>query len=128
MTRLEADNAARLEDTSRAPPSPGRKVWLPVMVAISHRHKRHPDAGGFRIWSRRGHTALAGRTVERLMAINRQVYAAIAPGGRTPPRTTTPGGPPFNASVAHAYWCMDGRLMDCTLEGAPWWSLSVLDG
>jgi len=36
MTRFEADNTARLEDQSRAPPTTGRKAWLPVMVEISH--------------------------------------------------------------------------------------------
>jgi transposase InsO family protein len=128
ITRFEADNAASLEDKSRAPPSPVRKVWLPVMVAISHLQKHHPDAGGFRIWSLRGKTDLSVRTIERIMAINRQGYADLLPGGRTPPRKTTPGLHPFQASVAHEYWFMDGRIMDCPLEGATWWSLIVLDG
>jgi transposase len=128
ITRFEADNAASLEDKSRAPPSPVRKVWLPVMVEIYHRQKRHPDAGGFRIWSLRGKTDLSGRTIERILASNRQVYADISPGGRTPPRKTTPGLHPFQASVAHEYWFIDGRIMDLTLEGAKWWSLIVLDG
>src|SRR5882672_4181880 len=128
ITRFEADNAARLEDKSRAPISPVRKVWLPVMVEIYHRQKRHPDAGGFRIWSLRGKTDLSVRTIERIMAINRQVYADILPGGRTPPRKTTPGLHPFKASVAHEYWFIDGRIMDFALDGVKWWSLIVLDG
>jgi hypothetical protein len=125
ITRFEADNAASLEDKSRAPTFPVRKVWLPVMVEIYHLQKRHPDAGGFRIWSLRGKTDLSVRTIERIMAINRQVYADILPGGRTPPRKTTPGLHPFKASVAHEYWFIDGRIMDL-LEGAKWWSLIVL--
>jgi hypothetical protein len=36
ITRCEAENAASLEDKSRAPTAPVRKVWLPVMVEISH--------------------------------------------------------------------------------------------
>jgi len=128
MTRFEADNAASLEAQSRAPPSPGRKVWWPVMVAIYHRPPCHPDAGGLRMWSLRGQTALSVRTLERIMAINRQGDADLLPGGRTPPRKTTPGGPPLKASVAHEYGFIDGRMMDCTLEGAPWWRLIVLDG
>jgi DNA invertase Pin-like site-specific DNA recombinase len=36
ITRFEAENAASLEDKSRAPTAPVRKVWLPVMVEISH--------------------------------------------------------------------------------------------
>ncbi|TMA61099.1 MAG: hypothetical protein E6J80_01035, partial [Deltaproteobacteria bacterium] len=103
-------------------------MWLPVMVEISHLPKRHPDAGGFRMWSLRGKTDLSVRPIERIMAINRQVYADIAPGGRTPPRKTTPGLHPFKASVAHEYWFIDGRIMDFTLEGATWWSRIGLDG
>src|SRR5207244_2655075 len=71
---------------------------------------------------------LSVRPIERIMAINRQVYADIAPGGRTPPRKTTPGFHPFQASVAHEYWFIDGRIMDFTLEGATWWSRIGLDG
>ena len=77
ITRFEADNAASLEDQSRAPHTTGRKAWLPVMVEIYHLQKRHPDAGGFRIWSLRGKTDLSVRTVERIMALNRQVYTDI---------------------------------------------------
>ena len=73
IARFEADNLARLEDKSRAPNTTVRKAWLPVMVEISHWQKRHPDAGGFRIWSLRGQTDLSVRTVERIMAVNRQV-------------------------------------------------------
>ena len=35
-------------DHKRGPQSP-RKVWFPVMVAVYHLQKRHPDAGEFRI-------------------------------------------------------------------------------
>jgi hypothetical protein len=50
-----------------------RAAWLPAMLEIYHLQKRHPDAGGFRIWSLRGQTDLSVRTVERIMAVNRQV-------------------------------------------------------
>ncbi len=73
ITRCERDNAASLADENSAPHTPARKVWLPVMLEIYHRQKRHPDAGGFRIWSLRGQTDLSVRTVERIMALNRQV-------------------------------------------------------
>jgi len=128
MTRFEADNAASLEDKSRAPTSPVRKVWLPVMVEIYHLQKRHPDAGGFRIWSLRGTTDLSVRTVERIMALNRRVYPDIPHSGRTRPRQTAPGPHPFKAARAHEYWFIDGRIMDFALDGVKWWSLIVLDG
>jgi integrase-like protein/Homeodomain-like domain-containing protein len=128
LARFEADNLASVEDRSRAPHTTGRKAWLPVMLEIYHRQKRHPDAGGFRIWSLRGKTDLSVRTVERIMALNRQIYKDI-------PGTTGHGVPkappqphPFKASAAHEYWFIDGRMMDFALQGHRWWSLIILDG
>jgi transposase InsO family protein len=98
------------------------------MVAIYHLQKRHPDAGGLRIWSLRGKSDLSVRTVERIMAINRRVYKDI-PG--TASQRTPQGEPqphPFKATAAHEYWCSDGRMMDFALEGHRWWSLIILDG
>ncbi len=54
IARFEAENLDSLEDRSRAPKTTVRKAWLPAMVEIYHLQKRHPDAGGFRIWSLRG--------------------------------------------------------------------------
>jgi hypothetical protein len=47
------------------------------MLEVYHLQKRHPDAGGFRIWSLLGRTDLSVRTVERIMALNRQIYDDI---------------------------------------------------
>ena len=91
MTRFEADNTASLEDQSRAPHTTGRKAWLPVMVEIYHLQKRHPDAGGFRIWSLRGKNDLSVRTVERIMALNRQrLYGYPRHGGAPRPNSRAP--------------------------------------
>jgi len=30
--------------------------------------------------------------------------------------------------LAHEYWCIDGRIMDCALDGVQWWSRIMLDG
>ena len=127
IARFERDNLASLEDKSSAPKTPARKAWLPVMLEMYHLQKRHPDAGGFRMWSLRGTTDLSVRTVERIMALNRQVYTDIPHVGRK--RTQTePQRHPFKASVAHEYWFIDGRMMDFALDGVKWWSLIVLDG
>jgi len=128
MTRFEADNTASLEDQSRAPHTTGRKAWLPVLVEIYHLQKRHPEAGGFRIWSLRGKNDLSVRTVERIMALNRRVYTDI-PGTEAlhaPPAVPQPH--PFKATAAHEYWFIDGRMMDFAIEGHRWWSLIILDG
>jgi hypothetical protein len=128
ITRFEHDNAASLADKSSAPHTPARKVWLPVMLEIYHLQKRHPDAGGFRLWSVRGKTDLSVRTVERIMALNRQVYTDI-PGTETLHAPPTPSQPhPFKATAAHEYWFIDGRMMDFALQGHRWWSLIILDG
>src|SRR5215211_424554 len=117
ITRFEHDNAASLADKSSAPHTPARKVWLPVMLEIYHLQKRHPDAGGFRIWSLRGKTDLSVRTIERIMALNRQVYTDI-PGTDALHASPAPPQPhPFKATVAHEYWFIDGRMMDFALQG-----------
>jgi transposase InsO family protein len=105
-----------------------RKAWLAAMVEIYHLQKRHPDAGGFRIWSLRGTADLSVRTVERIMALNRQVYPDIpgTAGQRAPKAALQPH--PFKASAAHEDWFIDGRMMDFALEGHRWWSLIILDG
>ena len=115
LTRFARDNTASLADKSSAPHTPARKVWLPVLLEIYHRQKRHPDAGGFRIWSLRGKTDLSVRTVERIMALNRQVSTDI-PGTEalhTPPAPPRPH--PCKATMAHEYWFIDGRMMDFAL-------------
>ena len=128
IARFEADNLESLEDKSRAPHTTVRKAWLPVMVEIYHLQKRHPDAGGFRIWSLRGKHDLSVRTVERIMAINRRVYKDIP--GTAPQRASKaePQPHPFKATAAHEYWFIDGRMMDFALAGHRWWSLIILDG
>src|SRR5207247_11203396 len=113
IARFEADTVASLEDKSRAPKTTGRKAWLPVMVEISPLQKRHPDAGGFRLWSLRGKRDLSVRTVERIRALNRQVDQDIPGTGRTRHTPTEPQLHPFKATAAHEDWCIDGRMMDC---------------
>ena len=128
IDRFERDNLASLEDKSSAPHTPARKAWLPAMVEIYHLQKRHPDAGGFRIWSLRGKTDLSVRTVERIMVINRQVYKDIPATGRKRHPPTEPQLHPCKATAAHEYWFIDGRMMDFPLAGVKWWSVIVLDG
>ena len=128
IARFEADNLESLEDKSHPPQTTRRTAWLPAMVEISPLHKRHPDAGGFRLWSLRGKSDLAVRTVERMMALNRQVYQDIPGVGSKRRPTSEPQPHPFKAQEAHQYWFIDGRMMDFALAGHRWWSLIILDG
>jgi transposase InsO family protein/transposase len=127
IRRFEAEHFAGLVDQSRAPKSPARKVWLSLMIEVYHLQKRHPDAGGFRIWSLRGKSDISVRTVERIMALNRQVYDDI-PHNRKKEAKKPPQPHPYKAQYPHEYWFIDGRKMDFALDGVKWWSLIILEG
>ena len=127
MARFEAEHFAGLVDKSCAPKAPARKVWLPLMLAVYHLQKRHPDAGGFRIWSLLARTDVSVRTVERIMALNRQLYDDIPHARRKDPKKD-PAAHPYKATAPHECWFIDGRKMDFALDGVKWWSMIVLDG
>ena len=127
MRRCEAEHLAGLADKSHTPQATPRKVWFPLMVEVYHLQKRHPDAGRFRIWSLLARDAISGRTVGRVMALNKQVYDDIPHVARH--RRKKPSQPhPYKAAYPHQYWFIDGRQMDCALDGVTWWSRIVLDG
>lgn len=125
--RFETEYFAGLLDKSRAPKTPARKVWLPLMLQVYALQKRHPDAGEFRIWSLLAQPDIAVRTVGRIMAVNKLVYDDI-PHVRQPqaPRPAQPH--PYKATAPHHYWFIDGRMMDFALDGVRWWSIIVLEG
>ena len=125
--RFEAEHFAGRVDQSFAPKAPARKVWLPLLLEGYHLPKRHLDAGELRIWSLLGNTAIAVRTVGRIMALNRQVYDDIP---HRPPQDAPkdPRPHPYRATAPHAFWFIDGRKMDFAIEGVKWWSLIILDG
>jgi transposase InsO family protein len=127
IERFEADNLESLEDQSHTPKTTRRKAWLPVMVAIYHLQKRHPDAGRFRMWSVLGNPEISVRTVGRVMALNKRIYPDI-PHMAKKRQKKEPQPHPFKATFAHEYWFIDGRMMDFEIDGVRWWSLIVLDG
>jgi len=127
IRRFEAEHFAGLQDKSRAPKAPARKVGLPLLVDVYHLQTRHPDAGQFRIWSLLAHPEIAVRTVARIMALNKQVYDDIPHGHKRGPKLP-PQPPPYKASRPHQYWCIDGRMMAFALDGIKWGSLILLDG
>jgi putative transposase len=127
IKRWETEHLAGLLDKSRAPKAPARKVWLPLMLRVYHLQKRHPDSGGFRIWSLLATSEISVRTVERIMALNRQLYNDI-PHGRPTGAKPPPQPQPYKAEAPHQYWFIDGRKMDFAIAGVKWWSLIILEG
>src|SRR6266571_5662644 len=127
IRRFEAEHLAGLEDKSRAPKAPARQAWLPLIIDVYPLQKRHPDAGRFRMWSVLARPDMAERTVGRVMALNKQVYAAI-PHVDNPTHNKAPGAHPYHATAPHASWFIDGRKMDFAIDGVKWWSLIILDG
>jgi hypothetical protein len=127
IRRFEAEHFAGLMDKSRAPHAPVRKIWLPLMVQVSHLQKAHPDAGEFRIWSLLARSDVSVRTIGRVMALNRLVYDDI-PHIRRPSVKPVPGPHPYKARYRHQYWFIDGRRMDFAIDGVHWWSLIILEG
>jgi hypothetical protein len=67
------------------------------------------------------------RTVGRLMALKRQLYAEM-PHVRKPRTTQDPAPHPDNATAPHDSWVSDGRKRDFALDGVQWWSLMLLAG
>jgi transposase len=126
IARFETEQIAGLQDKRPGPKSP-RKQWFPLMVAIYHLQKRHPDAGQFRIWSLLGRTDISERTVGRVMALNKQIYPDIPHTGAVGPKPS-PQPHPYKARRPHQFWFLDGRKMDFALDGVRWWSLIILDG
>lgn len=125
--RCDTEHFAGLVDKSRAPKTPARKVWLPLMIQVYHLQKRHPDAGEFRLWSLLAQPTISVRTVGRIMVVHKLVYDDIPHVSR--PGTTLPPQPhPYKAQRRHQYWFIDGRQMDFALDGVKWWSLVILEG
>ena len=127
IARFEAEHFAGLMDKKRGPKGPPRKVWFPRMVQVYHLQKGHPDAGEFRIWSLLAQPDISVRTVGRIMALNQLVYDDI-PHVPKPGPKPLPQRHPYKAQYRHEYWCIEGRQMDCALDGVKWWSLLILEG
>jgi hypothetical protein len=45
------------------------------------------------------------------------------PGPKSPPQPH-----PYKAQHRNEYWFIDGRQMDCALDGVKWWSILILEG
>jgi transposase InsO family protein len=127
IRRFEQEDLTGWEDKSRAPKAPARKAWLPLLIAVYHLQKRHPDAGRFRIWSLLGQAEVSVRTIGRVMALNKRVYDDIPRVRRTRAKHA-PQPHPYKAQAPHEVWFIDGRQMDFAIDGVKWWSIGLLEG
>ena len=98
IRRFVQEDLPGLADRSRAPKAPARKAWLPLMIAVYHLQKRHPDAGRFRMWSLLGQDDVSVRTIGRVMALNKRVYDDI-PHVRRPRDKQSPPAPSLQGPV-----------------------------
>ena len=125
LARWEREGWPGLEDRSRAPHRPARKVDLKTMVLI-RRLQANPELGEFRI-----HAALAQlgidlspRTCGRILALHRELGA--------PRLTTAPHeaqAMPFAAQRRHQYWSVDVRYVEdhALGTGKPAYAISILE-
>jgi len=127
MQRFEAAHVAGLGDKSSSPQTTTRQAWFPLMIAIDHLQKRHPDAGRFLMWSLLAAPTIAERTVGRVRALNKRVYDDIPHVARRQPKKP-PGPHPDKASQPPQYWFRDGRMMDFAFDSVQWGSILLLDG
>ena len=118
ISRFAAEHFAGLVGHKPGPQSP-RKVGFPLMVEGYHLQQAHPDAGECRIWRLLAREAISVRTIGRVMALKRQGYDDIPPQ-RKPEAQTPPQPPPYKATRPHPYWFIDGRQMDCAIDGVTW--------
>ncbi len=88
IRRFEAEHFAGLQDKSRAPKAPARKVWLPLMVESITSKSAIRMPGSFASGVCWPTTDISVRTVERIMALNQQVYDDIphVPANMAPSR------------------------------------------
>jgi len=101
LARWIAEGVAGLDDKSRAPHHPARKVDLRAMLSIKELQE-NPELGAFRVHAalRQVGIFLSPRTCGRIMAKNRALYGWDKPKGPAKPKKEMP----FKASRRHEYW------------------------
>ena len=117
-----------LDDKSRAPKHPARKVTFGVMLK-ARTLQQNPLLGEWRMHAalkRMGHV-LSPRTCGRIMALNRDLYGV---GKKPEPDARAPKekrAMPFAAQRRHQYWTVDIRYLDTPhLEGKAY-AISILE-
>lgn len=109
LRRWFAEGLPGLEDQSRAPKHPARRVDLKALAAI-RRLQANPELGGFRVSAalEQRNIFLSPRTCQRILALHHDLGAASRPS--VEPREPRPH--PFAATRRHQIWSVDIRYIE----------------
>jgi len=124
LKRWIVEGVAGLDDKSRAPRHPARKVDLRATHAVE-RLQENPELGAFRVHAalRQIGIHLSPRTCGRILALNRRLYGLRGPEAKA----KEPKAMPFAAQRRHQYWTVDIRHLDMTDVGGKAYCVSILD-
>jgi len=114
-----------LEDKSKAPKHPKRKITLDAMNEV-RKLQENPELGEWRVHAALKNIGikLSPRTCSRILALNRNLYGMKGPQKEPhEPKTM-----PFKATKRHEYWTVDVRYIEDHLLGPdPVYSITIMD-
>ncbi len=109
LHRFATEGDAGLDDKSRAPHNPARKVTMRDINEVK-KLASNPDLGAYRVMAALEQIGikLSQRTCGRLLALNRSLYGIEVPKGAPRQKKEMP----FNATFRHEYWSVDVRYIE----------------
>ncbi len=109
LRRFATQGYAGLDDKSRAPHHPARKVTLREINEVK-KLASNPDLGAYRVMAALEQIGikLSQRTCGRLLALNRNLYGIEVPKGAPREKKEMP----FKATFRHEYWSIDVRYIE----------------
>ena len=126
LHRWVEEGVKGLEDKSRAPKSPARKVTLEILHEVK-KLQRNPELGEWRIYAalKTPGIHLSPRTCGRILALNRSLYGLKMHSAE--PHEPKPH--PYKAEYRHHIWSVDLRYIEKHRLGddKPVYIISILD-
>jgi transposase len=110
LHRFATEGYAGLDDKSRAPHHPARKVTIREINEVK-KLASNPDLGAYRVMAALEQIGikLSQATCGRLLALNRSLYGIEVPKGGAPREKKEM---PFKATFRHHYWSVDVRYIE----------------
>jgi len=110
LHRFATEGYAGLDDKSRAPHHPARKVTIREINEVK-KLASNPDLGAYRVMAALEQMGikLSQATCGRLLALNRNLYGIKVPKGGSPREKKEM---PFKATFRHQYWSVDVRYIE----------------